>query len=257
MEDLEMPLSHVAKDQHGVVYIIILSCEYKNSAKAHKHQNADFGTMGKKSGTAARDNSEILKKIALRKLLSEDHKDANIYLAACGRGRMFSAVWQEKASYVLALDLDAGKVNHLRYHYPFVDARVADINIFQEWPSEAQFSIADFDVYGNPYRAIEHFFSSRRWSTPLLIVVTDGVPLWLARGGFLPKQFRQEQRACRLLDPRLRKTYFGTVVWPWWDDVAATYDLLINQRVLIWKKGKTVAYYAIRLVGRDSPDSNE
>jgi len=153
--------------------------------------------------SSQKDNSELFKKVLLRSRFAADVNNVDIYLPACGRGLMFRHVWKRKADYVLALDTSKEKIKDFKYHFPGVDARVADINTFKDWPKHAGFRIADFDVYGSPYRAIIHFLDNAIWKTPLYIFVTDGLPLWLARGGLLPVRVKQSPHACRV--PRQKR----------------------------------------------------
>ena len=183
----------------------------------------------------------------MRKQFAIRINTANIYLPACGCGVMFEQVWREKAGYVLALDLVNEKIRHFRYHHPAVDARVADISTFSDWPENVKFSIADFDVYGSPYKAILNFLNAGEWATPLYIIVTDGIPLWLGRGGFLPVELTGEEKPVRVVDSEARSNYFEAIIWPWWMTIAARMRLTLREHVVLWKRGKRIVYYALKL----------
>jgi len=200
------------------------------------------------SHTVQRDNSALYKKVLLRERFTIGVAEADIYLAACGRGMMLRHVWSRKARYVLALDTDEGKTRDWAFHYPSVDARVADIEQFSDWPNGVNFQVADFDAYGSPYRAITRFFKGSGWTAPLYVFVTDGIPLWLRRGGFLPPELTGKQRSVRVSGLGTRRAYFEALVMPWWADLAADNGVRIDQRVVLWKRGRTVIYYALKLV---------
>ncbi len=193
------------------------------------------------------DNSETGKKVRLRRNFAQHISQPNVFLAGCGRGAMLNAVWLPKAAYILAIDRDPFKLSYLRYHYPQVDSRKGNFDDFNAWPKGVRFQVADFDPYGSPYDAIENFFHQPRWNCPFVAFVTDGTPLWLGRGGFVPRQFRSEQIPRRLSDDGFPKFYFETAVWPWWHDLAGQNRLQVSRTALVWKKGKTVAYYAVQL----------
>ena len=193
------------------------------------------------------DNRGFYTKIVLRRRFTEAIERVPVYLPACGCGVMFEQVWRAKATYVLALDMLQEKISHLRFHHPDVDARVADINSFCDWPVNVRFAIADFDVYGSPYRGIKNFLDSRAWSSPLYVTVTDGLPCWLGRGGLLPRELVREGHAVRVKDTAARRKYFDAIVWPWWEGAARANGLAVHEHVVLWKKGKRVAYYALRL----------
>lgn len=194
-----------------------------------------------------KDNKGFFHKITLRRQFTNAATGINLYLPACGCGVMFEQVWQDKANYVLALDMAKEKVGHFRYRHPTVDVRVADINTFSDWPENVKFSIADFDVYGSPYKAISNFLHARVWATPLYIIVTDGIPLWLGRSGFLPAELTGEKKSVRVLGLEARNNYFEAIIWPWWTDLAARLNLSLKEYVVLWKKGKCVVYYALKL----------
>lgn len=195
-----------------------------------------------------KDNSELFKKVLLRSRFASDLKKVDIFLAACGRGQMLRHIWRKKANYVLALDIDQGKIEDVRYYFPDIDARVADINVFSDWPVNVEFQIADFDVYGSPYQAVLNFLESAHWKTPLYVFVTDGLPLWIGRGGYLPSVFTGETMPAKIKGSEAKKYYLESIVFPWWHDMARKKNLKIAQSVTLWKKGKTVAYYGIKLI---------
>jgi hypothetical protein len=130
-----------------------------------------------------KDNSDLFRKAELRRWFCQDVKRADIFLAGAGFGEMFRHAWWAKASYTLALDTNVRKVEDLRFHFPEMDARIADFQTFREWPERRCFRIADFDAFGELYPGILHFLDDAPWNVPLDIIVGDSKVLAFKRNG--------------------------------------------------------------------------
>lgn len=194
-----------------------------------------------------KDNSDLLRKVELRRRICGEVKWANVFLAGSGFGQMFRHAWRDKARYTLALDTNSRKVDELRFHFPNVDARLADFSTFTDWPSGRRFQIGDFDTFGELYPGISHFFAKAPWRTPFYVVVGDSGPLAFKRMGHVPHQLRRGKSRTCFLGARDLDSYMERLVWPWWERIAATHGLDIVCRAWLANKEKTVAYYALKL----------
>ncbi len=159
---------------------------------------------------------------------------------------MFRNVWRGKARYTLALDINAAKVRDFRHHFPRVDVRCADIGTFSDWPRGVKYQVADFDAFGNLYPAMRAFLQGQMWTAPLVVIVGDASLLRFKREGRLPLELWKEDRKGLYRGPRHAATYVEYFVWPWWRRLARRHGLVMDERMVAFNKGKTVAYYGIR-----------
>ncbi len=197
--------------------------------------------------TGQKDNSDLLRKVELRRRLCKDVKRANVFLAGAGFGQMFRHAWRGKADYTLALDTNKRKIDELRFHFPSVDGRVADCNTFTDWPTGKRFQIADFDAFGDLYPGILRFFAEAPWRTPLYLAVGDGAPLAFKRMGHVPCQLRRTKAGTRYWGSRDLDSYMERLVWPWWEKIAKKHGLDIMSRAWLGNREKTLAYYALKI----------
>ena len=193
-----------------------------------------------------KDNSDLLRKVELRRRLCQEVKRANIFLAGAGFGQMFRHAWREKAGYTLALDTNRRKMDELCFHFPDVDGRVADFNTFTDWPAKRPFQVVDFDAFGDLYPGILHFFANAPWQTPLYVVVGDAGPLAFKRMGHITSQLRRRRTGTCYWGPRDLDTYMERLVWPWWEKIAKRHGLDITCRAWLGNREKTLAYYALK-----------
>ena len=194
-----------------------------------------------------KDNSDLLRKVELRRRLCAEVKHANLFLAGSGFGQMYRHAWRDKARYTLALDTNGSKVEDFRSHFPNVDAQIGDFNTFSTWPTRRRFQIADFDAFGELYPGISHFFANAPWRTPLYVVAGDSGPLSFKRMGHVPSQLRGGAFRTRYMGTRDLDSYMDRLVWPWWEKLAMVNNLNIERKAWLGNKEKTVAYYGLKL----------
>ena len=194
-----------------------------------------------------RDNSNLYRKVELRRRLCHGLHGAPTYLAGCGLGQMYRHVWRDLVGYTPGLDTNLTKVAEFRAHFPQVDARVADFRRFEGWTAQYRFQVADFDAFGNQYPGIRHFLASNRWASPLYLVVADPGVLAFKLAGYVSPDLRRWPDMHRYLGPRDLDTYLRRFVWPWWVKTAARHGIGIGRSISIGNKEKTVVYYGLEL----------
>lgn len=191
-----------------------------------------------------KDESDLFRKVELRRRIGKDVGHADIFLAGAGFGQMYRQVWRAKARYALALDTNPHKIEELKFQYPSLDVRVGDFGTFTDWPRGRRFEIADFDASGNLYPGIAHFFDNAPWRLPFYAVVGDGGPLAFSRNGHLPAAVH---RAAPYAGPRDMEAYMERMVWPWWWRQVKRRGLEVLKCAWIANSENTVVYYALKL----------
>ena len=141
-----------------------------------RHPVSSF-LMVSKSG---KQHVEINRKLWLRRqLYSRANPSGAAYLPFCGDGDL-ATFYQDHTVY--AADLDAKRIEIFRARYPSATAVVTDV---ETWPFPdvtVRFSVADFDAYGNPYRAFRAFWEHAHKIYPLVCIFTGGLRQRIQRG---------------------------------------------------------------------------
>ncbi len=92
-----------------------------------------------------------------------------------------------------------------------------------------------------------HFLDGAAWKEPLDIIVGDSKVLAFRRNGHISPQLLYGRKKTRFMGVRRLDSYMERFVWPWWKRVTMKRGLRITKKHCVSNKGKTVAYYALRL----------
>ena len=119
------------------------------------------------------DSSDLGKKAEIRRrALAGAHPEGLLWVPFFGFGECATAA-KYPADRVLGCDVDSDVIAAAREKFPEARLEVCKAERFG-FPAEP-FSFADFDAYGAPWKAVDHFLRSARVMLPLWIVATDGV----------------------------------------------------------------------------------
>ena len=124
-------------------------------------------------------SSHLGTKTAIRRqALEASHPDGLLYVPFFGFGECAAAA-EYPPHRVVGCDVDTDAIAAARKKFP---AARLHLGKAESYPfNESAFSFADFDAYGGPWKAVDHFLRSARLLQPLWIVATDGILQKLTR----------------------------------------------------------------------------
>ena len=111
--------------------------------------------------------------------------DSRFYAPYCGKGECSA---EYPFPRVDALDLDTDCIAWWKEHRPEANAYVADVEKDVKVKRDAVYCLADFDAFGNPWRAINAFMRFANRADRFAMLITDGALAKVIRGK-LPLNF--------------------------------------------------------------------
>lgn len=175
---------------------------------------------------------DIHRKFLLRKRLLRTALPGPAYVPFIGDGDIAEEMYLDRP--VFGADLDPARVATARGRMSAgSNVRIGDCDLWPFPDVSANFAVADFDAYGNPYKSFRAFWDEADRMDRVVMFFTDGLPYTMLRGLY----WHHPDGTRHKLPPhgdRVRSELYNfwltKQVWPWFERYVRPYNVVDHFR---------------------------